>query len=244
MHDIKIKYLQVGRGRLGEQIAQKYLQSQEAKGIKNGRNRVVYSRIDTVSGLEIANQQSERMVIEKLVICIAPGSEKKWQWATIFGGLCQQVKSSHVVINELIFISSTRVYDGYLTGVVSANDKPIAVSERAKSILIAESRLSGIANNVSILRCCGLVGEEYTYFAQLLTQPTDKVRFAIDISKVADRVVEILELSQSSNRVAILTDGYCYHNGLKLLLIEALELQTKHRLLRKGEVVIDNKKPS
>jgi len=210
---------------------------------ESANHQLLISRLDPVDGLELANQAESKMIIDKMVICIAPGSERKWQWQDIFVGIKRQVESQQLVINELFFISSTRVFDGIRRGTVDANTLPIASTSRADTLLEAESQVKQLSSNVSIIRCCGLIGEGYTRYSEILKEPSEKVRFAVNTKQVARQVVKHLLEVNSGSRYSLLTDGYCYYKGNQIPFELALSLAEEHRLLKNSEFSVNIKKP-
>jgi hypothetical protein len=228
-----IPYLQIGAGRLGAVIF-KAIQAEPQLSSLLLSESSTFTRIDPQLGIAIDAVELP-LRIDKLVICIAPGMDKKWRWNAIFCGLVKQVVQQQIVINELIFISSTRVYDGIKQGVVNAKVLPAAQSERAKGLLAAERQLSQLAGHYCFLRCCGLVGEHYQRFQQILKQSDEKVRFAVDTQQVAEKVVERLLAKRTNNQYSIVTDGYSYYRGSKLAFEKSLLLSKHQRLLQNSD---------
>ena len=70
-----VKFLQVGQGRLGQLISQSF--SDRMLLGETANHHLLISRLDPVDGLELANQAESKMIIDKMVICVAPGSERK-----------------------------------------------------------------------------------------------------------------------------------------------------------------------
>lgn len=229
-----IPYLQIGAGRLGLMINSAIKSKSELAKLLLSKAHSNF-RIDPVNGLSMALSTAQPVTIERLLICIAPGRDKKWSWSNIFSGLERQVLQKQLFINELIFISSTRVYDGISQGIVTAQDHPIAQSDRAKGIIEAEKQLIRLAKTHCILRCCGLIGEQYQQFQTYLKQEDGKVRFAVDIDQVATKVVERLATTSSSNQYSIVTDGSCYYQGRRLAFEESIFLSGEHRLLQQSD---------
>jgi len=58
--------------------------------------------------------------IDVLIICISPAKEKhQWSWDDIFLGLEAQVNFKTLEIKNIVFVSSTRVYDGIKKGFIT-----------------------------------------------------------------------------------------------------------------------------
>ncbi len=229
-----IPYLQIGTGRLGSAITRAIESESKLAGLLTSAARA-NSRLDPKNGLCLVGVSAQTVKIDKLLICIAPGIDKKWRWNEIFNGLAQQVLQQQLTINELIFISSTRVYDGILNGIVTAKSPVKAQTDRAKGLVFAEKQLVQLANSHCLLRCCGLIGEPYQRFQEILKQPDDKVRFAVDIEQVAKKVVERLINKPTANQFSIVTDGGCYYRGRRMTFEEAAFLSSGHRLLKQSD---------
>ncbi len=229
-----INYLQIGKGRLGQRIMQAILADPALSSLA-ANNRILTARIDQQQGLDIINRESSAMHIKRLLICIAPGAAKQWRWETIFDGLINQVKQNKLTIDELIFIGSTRVYDGINRGVVDASTEPQASSERAQSLLLAEQKLMSIANSHCILRCCGLVGDDYQRYQLIIEQADEKARFAVNLELVVEKVTARLSSSHATNQQSIVTDGYCYYAGKRLNMEQSLGLANEHRILKQSD---------
>jgi len=220
------KYLQIGNGRLGQLIANQ---------VETSTNFIVnHARIDPKLGLIDPSFESITGEIDHLVLCLSPKQSSPWQWDQIFTGLMNQVAKKELTISQVIFISSTRVYDGINTGLITAETPVKGYSERAKQLISAEQQIEKLASSFHILRCSGLYGKKeqpYQKYLEILTQIDNKTRFAVDIDKVANVVVEKLKEQEKVSSFSLLTDGYCYFNGDKLLIKEVSHLSAQHRLL-------------
>jgi len=221
-----MQYLQIGLGRLGSLII---------KQVKASTNLTInYARIDPKIGLINSNANPIKGEIEQLVLCISPSQSSPWQWDQILNGIIKQVAEKELKISQLVFISSTHVYDGLSSGIICAKTPVNASSERAKALLKAEQQIEKLASSFHIMRCSGLYGKnESTYqkYRDILTQNDNKTRFGVDIEEVANLVVTKLKQNNQVSSYSLLTDGYCYLNGEKITVDEATHLSDQHRLL-------------
>lgn len=229
-----IPYLQIGRGRLGSTIIE-MIKSEPQLARLVASTAKFNVRLNPKNGLSLVSSSIEPVKIDKLLICIAPGVNKKWSWNDIFSGLMNQVKLQQLFINEIIFISSTRVYDGISSGIVTAQTSPKPQSDRAEGLVIAEKQLAQLAKTHCFLRCCGLIGEQYLRFQEILQQPDDKVRFAVGIQQVAEKVIERLSITRPVDQYSIVTDGGCYYRGDRLAFEQSSFLSKDHRLLKQSD---------
>lgn len=230
------EYLQIGTGRLGSLIA---------KHVKASTNlHINYARIDPQTGLINSNAKTINGEIDQLVLCLSPSQSSPWKWGQILNGVVKQVALNELKIHKLIFISSTRVYDGINEGVITAETPVNAHSQRAKELFKAEQQIAKLTNNFHILRCCGLygkTGQAYQKYLEILTRKDNKTRFGVDIEEVADSVVEKLKegdriKNSQVSTYSLLTDGYCHFNGEKIAAEDACHLSDQHRLLINSQV--------
>ena len=201
---------------------------------------VTYARIDPELGLINSNVELIKGEIDHLVLCLSPSKSSSWQWDQIFNGLMRQVAKKELKINKVIFISSTRVYDGLCRGEISAKTPVNARSERAQQLITAEQQIEKLASSFHILRCSGLYGAEdqpYQKYREILTRNDNKMRFGVDIEKVANVVVEKLEDQDKVSSYSLLTDGGGHLNGQKLLIEQVNYLSNQYRLLINSKVV-------
>lgn len=238
-----IDYLQVGKGRLGGLIAQ------QVKHSLGQIDEIQTARIDPDTGLIDLKGSSLTGAINRLVICISAGKKQSWQWHQLLTGMLAQKDRGELKINQLIFISSTAVYDGIQRGVVCVDTPAIARSERAKSLLRAENQIKLLANTFHIVRCSGLYGRDYQKYLAILSSPAlskasvsqddDQPRFGVNVESVAETVLDRLRQNSHTSSYSLLTDGYCYFQGHKTAIGEANELALKHRLLFPGCLHLD-----
>jgi len=222
MNIASLKYVQVGKGRLGRVIANRVKQT------------AVFAKIDADLGLQIPAFSEQKYVIENLVICISPSTKNSWDWADILKGILQQVLIGQLKINRLIFISSTRVYEGIERGIVDATTQAISKTSKGVSLLAAEKIVAQIAQQYHILRCSGLYGEGYKKYLSILSQcKKEQTRFAVSIEQVADEVVgKLAQATSEPSSCTLLTDGYCYFQGDKMLIQEAMLLSLQHKIFK------------
>ncbi len=238
-----INYLQVGKGRLGGLI------TQQVKHSPGQIDEIQYARINAGTGLIDLKGYPLTGVINRLVICISPGQKQAWQWHQLLKGLLGQKDRGELKINQLIFVSSTRVYDGIPRGMVSVDTPTIARSERAKSLLMAENHIKLLSNSFHIVRCSGLYGREYQKYSSILSrvaiskisysQGDDQPRFGVNVESVAKTVLERLSQTGQTSSYSLLTDGYCYFQGHKIAIGEANQLASRYRLLHPGCINLD-----
>lgn len=228
-----MKYLQIGKGRLGRLVARQ---------VKASTNLPInYARIDPKVGLIDSANQPIKGTIEQLVLCISPSKSSPWSWHEILNGIAEQVAKNQLTINQLIFISSTRVYDGITSGIITAEIPVKASSKRAIAILRAEQQIEKLASSFHILRGSGLYGKNgsaYQKYLDILTKNDNKTRFGVDIEEVAQVVVEKLKETSRVSTYSLLTDGYCHFNGKTMSIEEANHLSSQHRLLVNSQIRI------
>lgn len=192
-----------GKGRIGSKV-----HSQLAEA---GYQSEHY-RIDPHLGLINDSDQLPKL-IDLLIISISPAkSQQKWQWGEIFSGLHQQVKSGDICIKHIIYVSSTRVYDGIETGLVTASSQTIPGTEKAQNLFKAEQTLQAVAEHVSIVRCCGLIGNGYEKYQSILLTAEDRPRFAVDIEEVTRFIVTKAKDNTVRSSISLLTDGKVHYN--------------------------------
>jgi hypothetical protein len=222
---VTLNYVQAGRGRLGQKIADAW---QESDCSAQPNSTPVFARVDQEHGLAfefLTKKPEDKVLIKLLVICISSGRPQKWQWQDIFGGLARQVVSGQIEIARVIYISSTRVYDGIESGLVHAGVTPVASSERARQLIVAEEQVCRLSQSVDIIRCAGLYGDGYSVYTEKLKEFSTRVRFAVTLSQVIDEVAGLFNSQAKGCHYSLLTDGFAYLEGAKIDLAEANRLQ-------------------
>jgi hypothetical protein len=230
-------YVQVGSGRLGQAIINALQNSQPLNKLSE---TPVLARIDATHGLffnKLSELIAEPIHIELLVICIAPGRPAKWQWNDILQGITAQVEKGLITIDKVVYISSTRVYEGYQTGLVYANNKPLANSERASALVVAEGCITRLAKSVLIVRCAGLNGPQYEVYSQSLQQSSSRMRFAVTVAQIGDDIANYLAKPLSGQHCLLLTDGFAYVDGTSIDIAKLNQQQLGH-LAKKYRVLI------
>ena len=216
-----------GKGRIGRPLAQELFD----KGCKPE-----FGYIDPDNGL-IGVQLDKP--IDKLIICISSAG-KTWSWDGVFAGLKQQVVENALLINQVIYVSSTQVYDGIETGLVDELTTPVAGSARARDLLTAEAMIQTIAKSTYIIRPSGLYGTDYQRYQPILLAAEDKPRFGTHQQAVVDRLTELTQLKRYSNGAEILTDGNLYFKGAKVKCEKhsdkVLELSQQYRVLLSSKI--------
>lgn len=244
-----IDYLQVGKGRLGNLIAEHVLRE------LSNTSKVQFARIDAQAGLTDPDGVPLNAVINCLVICVAPGRSGCWQWHQLLLGMLKQKACGGLKINKLIFVSSTRIYDGIEQGIIAVETPPKAKSERGKQLLMAENQIKQLAKNYHILCCSGLYGGSYQKYWSILSPELDastmdssveaslphktsaeitQPRFGVHVDSVAQAVVHRIGLDCSNSSYSLLTDGYCYFEGYKIPVEKVRDFCEKYRLLTPG----------
>lgn len=193
-----------GQGRIGARVTEKL----RAQG-----HQVDVLRLDKEKGLYSQNATVPTR-IEVLIICISSAKAKGlWDWTNIFNGLEQQVRLGQIKINNLIFVSSTRVFDGIDSGLVTSQTKPQSNSERGQKVILGEEALKKVCSNLHLVRCSGLIGGGYDSYRPILSVAKDRPRFAVEVENVKQFIIDqiALILTQTlSQSTSLLTDGKAY----------------------------------
>ena len=231
------EYVQIGHGRLGQLIAD----SVKQRGLVS---KVNFARISESIGLCDLQGNVLSGIVEKLVICISPSSNSQWQWSEILQGVEKQVNENKLVIHQLVFVSSTRVYDGIDAGIITASTVAIAKSQAGLNLLKAEEQVKKLATNAHILRCSGLYSENhkvYQKYFQILFSDSTKARFGVDVEQVVHKVVALITQKKIQGcfyQYCLLTDGNCYINAEKLKLTEPKVALLSKRLLKMSDDIV------
>jgi len=225
----------VGEGRIGGALKKRLL----GKGW-----RVKNCRIDRQFGLLAEPGQHDN-----LLICIAPGrrqnGQPRWRWSQLLKRFAEQVRLGEQQIGRLIFVSSTRVYEGYKSGLIEARLMPRVYSERGVELLKAERLLQGLAGELHLVRCSGLYGPGYRHYEPIMRAATDRPRFGVSQEGVVDKLESLLEPPlKMQQRAHLLTDGYCYYQGRRWFFDSALAMNPRwpqyYALLRSSSDEIKN----
>lgn len=189
-----------GNGRLGKQIQ---------SALQQRGHSIQLARVDPVQGL-IINAAPVFGQLDTLVICFVPQqSERGAGWRTALKGFQQQVSRGDLEIGQLLFISSTSVYESVETGLVDANTPVQPVSTRSGGLLSAEAIVPTLSPCTTIFRLTGLVGPGYDKYDPV-SYSIDKPRQAVDIRAVANATADRLSSPQSGHHLEVLTDGLIY----------------------------------
>lgn len=218
-----------GKGRIGAKVASKLIEKGQS---------VSHFRIEPNLGLTPLDGSDEQ-VLDLLIICISSAkSQSAWSWSNIFSGLKTQMRSKQVIINRIIFVSSTRVYDGITHGLTNAETPADPISEKAKSLLYAEQQLLDTCSDVAILRCSGLIGLGYEKYEAMLKTAKDRPRFGVDIAQVVELIVE---MSNKPDRTSIdvLTNGNVYYQN-KVYSFDSEEIEIV-KLAKEYKILINSK---
>lgn len=196
-----------GQGRIGSKVIET---------LKDQGHEISTFRLDKEKGLYSKDSETPAN-INLLLICISSAKAKgQWDWTNIFNGLQQQINSGELTINNLIFVSSTRVFDGIDTGMVTADTKPVVSSERGQKVLHGEKALESVCSNLHIVRCSGLIGGGYDSYKPILAVASDRPRFAVDVEEVKSFIVHQIDaiLKQApAPKFSLLTDGKVHFEG-------------------------------
>ncbi|MDQ7049541.1 MAG: hypothetical protein Q9M92_08355 [Enterobacterales bacterium] len=221
----RIDLLQVGQGRIGQRLFNCLKQT------KQKLPSIQLARLDHKLGL--LNLESDKYYqINQLVICIAPPAilsmaAKSQFWKQIFAGLHKQVQSGQLVIQQLYFVSSTRVYDGIKCGMVKASSSTHSDSTMGQALIFAEQMLMNLSRQCYLFRAVGLVGESYPKYQTFLKLQDNKLRFTIADWQLVDQMILQIKLNQDSAcgdqssqdyHAFLMTDGQGYINGQVLSL--------------------------
>lgn len=217
--------LVVGNGRIGKNLS---------KSLINLGYECSSHRLDPNSGIDFHNYKSDLPKI--LVICISAVG-KNWTWDIVLNGLLKQISEGEICFSQIVLVSSTRVYEGYLKGIVTAQSHESVKSIKAIQILAAEKALLDCELNSWIIRCSGLYGEDYPKYTPIMRAAEDKPRSGVQTSQVVDSICELIsefEMFGGKNGVQLLTDGFCYFKGRKYKedTNEVLQLSKQYRILR------------
>lgn len=160
--------------------------------------------------------------IRSLILCLVPrplqplgdhGPQRASPaWAGLLDGLLAQVQRGEVVIDRLLHVSSTAVYEGYSSGWLTAETPPSGDSPRALALAEAEQRVRQLAFNTLVVRLTGLYGPGYERY-QPLAMSFDKARMGVDVRAAAALIAALLRRGIDGAATALVTDGQIYHQG-------------------------------
>jgi len=237
--DLYLDIVMVGQGRLGKRIAFEVGRLTTKQIV---HKKISLARIDPLSGLflndRVKTVDKGHLLINHLIICIAPKAassmlkmaKNHWSWSNILNGVLNQVKARQLTIKQLIFVSSTRVYDGIEKGRINASITARSNSERGRALIVAEQTIELLTERFHILRCSGLYGEEYSKYGAVLAKQSDQLRFGVASERVASTVAELIDSSVASS-YSLLTDGFAYYRGERITVAQACQLAGDRRIL-------------
>lgn len=222
-----------GQGRIGTKVSDELSQQ---------GHKLDIVRLDKDLGL-VSPSGAVSGDIELLIICISSAKKRGiWDWSNIFDGLIKQVSQGELTVKDIIFVSSTRVYDGIETGLVSAQTPAKSNSDRGKRLLTGEQKLEQACANLHLIRCSGLIGQGYDSYQPILREAQDKPRFAINTEKVIELIVQQAQLLIDKTHVAaitLMTDGKAYYQQKSYDLAKdkaiVTELAQQFRVLVPGQ---------
>ena len=131
-------------------------------------------------------------------------------------GLSKQLQDGVLKVENIVMVSSTRVYEAIERGLVTANTLPRGISSRALGLIAAEQRLLQSPANVCLLRCSGLYGDLYPVYTPILSKGESRPRFGIDANQVIERLYQVVKASlvePLESQIELLTDGKVYFEG-------------------------------
>lgn len=229
------KIVLCGQGRIGLPLSQR---------LKANNIDFEFSRLDPKRGL-VSSSVLEQP-IKLLVVAIANGQRggntPAWYWHEIYDGLLQQLDEGSIQIENIVMVSSTRVYDGIDTGIVSAQTPAESVSEKGEQLIDAEKVLLGSSMKARILRCSGIYGEGYHQYKPIMREAKGRCYFGVDVESIIQRLYECVRGSLQNNYVQgieLLTDDKVYYEGRALNfeqdLRQVLLLSQQFRILKNSQ---------
>jgi nucleoside-diphosphate-sugar epimerase len=234
MNHTKKKIVLCGQGRIGLPLSKKL----QANNID-----VEFARLDPKQGLVFKSEFDQP--INLLVVAIANGQRgdktPAWYWHEIYDGLIEQLDENLLQIENIVMVSSTRVYDGIQSGVVSAQTPAESSSDKGQQLIDAEKVLLRSSMKAKLLRCTGIYGEGYSQYEPIMREAKDRCYFGVDVNAIIQRLYECVKLSIEGNYVQgieLLTDDKVYYNGRELDfeqdLKQVLFLSQQFRILKSG----------
>lgn len=133
-------------------------------------------------------------------------------WAGLLDGVLAQVQRGELIIDQLLHVSSTAVYEGYQQGWVRATSPAKGDSPRALALAEAEQKVRGLSRNSLVVRLSGLYGPGYEGY-QPLTFNDDKARMGVDLRAAAAMIYALLRKGITGAATALITDGNIYYQG-------------------------------
>ena len=213
-----------GKGRIGGALAER---------LERNNIGFVSARVNSDNGLYCPDGPLPRR-IGILIICISAGQKSlngpRWHWRDIFDGLVRQLSEDELEIDNIVLVSSTRVYEGLTNGLITASTNTSASSIGGQGLISAEQALIKTQVKVLVLRCSGLFGDLYPRYTPILKQGADRPRFGVEAEKVVDRLFKSIIDTIESNfcgGVELMTDGMAYYLGDKINLLANGETVSK-----------------
>lgn len=214
-------------------------------------NQVSYisARLDSRLGL-LSSEGKLPSSFKVLVICISAGHKSangpRWHWDEILQGLVAQIRSHEIQLESVILVSSSRVYESYETGLVTATSTPQANTTAGKALITAEQQLLSCPVKKVILNCSGLYGASYSRYTPIMLAAIDKPRFGIDADQVAHLLSQLVQqgiATELDSKRLLLTDETIYFQQQKLTLSRDKEtvetLAQDHRILLNSEATLE-----
>ena len=204
----RVPILIAGKGRIGGAVSSSLI----AQGYF-----VKHCRIHPQAGISALSEFSGQPFL--LVICISAFG-KSWSWDSLLVGLVEQLKSMESSNGQVIFVSSTRVFDGIASGEVAAATPVKPASQKAQQLVAAESQLASTNLPLWIMRPSGLYGDEYPKYLPIMKNGAEKPRFGIDSQRVSERLVQLSQILVTegfSSGVEVMTDGFAYHDNQEIM---------------------------
>jgi len=214
----------VGSGRIGKPLNSKL----------SGSGYKCHSlRIEPQTGIELSDIEFTKPSI--LIICISAVG-KPWTWDKVLNGLLAQIRNKEIYLNQIILVSSTRVYEGHTEGMVTSQESVAAESAKAAQIIVAEDALLECSVDSWIIRCSGLYGKDYPRYTPIMIAAEGKPRSGVQTEQVVEEIYQFIRAIPefgSKNGIQLLTDGHCYFEGKKYRQTsdEVKRLSKAHKVL-------------
>lgn len=229
-----------GAGRIGSRLGELLHESKVP---------YIRARLDSRLGL-ISSEGELPSSFKVLVICISAGHKSangpRWHWDEVLLGLVAQIRSQEIRVESVVLVSSSRVYESYDTGLVTATCTPQANSAAGKALITAEQQLLSCPMKKVILNCSGLYGASYSRYTPIMLAAKDKPRFGIDADQVAHTLSQLVQrgiVSALDSKRLLLTDEKVYFQQQKLTLSKDKEtvetLAQDYRILVNSEAALE-----
>lgn len=199
-----------GQGRLGGRISTLLT----ALG-----HKLLPLRLDRLHGL-ISPHDEPIQNLRCLILCMVPRHSGPGRaalgWEGMLDGLAGQIRRKELQFDRVVHVSSTRVYDGYGHGWMSADTPALAASDGGRALIAAETQVRHLARDSVVVRLTGLYGPQYERYDPL-AMSHEQVRHGVDVRAAAAVVARLVLNGGSGHRSALVTDGHVYYQGRQWL---------------------------